>query len=122
MWSRMTVDTLEPLRGSSALRYLDLQNLRVRDASLVQRIPMRSFGNAKNVKPGMQFQAQSSQGQTQLVTVTGIQGDIVTVDANHPLAGENLHFDVEITDVRDASQEELEHGHGHGAGGHHHHD
>jgi len=94
----------------------------VRDASLVQRVPMRSFGNAKNVKPGMQFQAQSSQGQTQLVTVTGIQGDMVTVDANHPLAGENLHFDVEITDVRDASQEELEHGHVHGAGGHHHHD
>ena len=42
---------------------------------------------------------------------------MVTVDANHPLAGENLHFDVEIADIREASQEELEHGHVHGPGG-----
>jgi len=94
----------------------------VRDPALVQRVPMRAFGNAKNVKPGMQFQAQSSEGKQQVVTVTGIQGDMVTVDANHPLAGENLHFDVEIADIREASQEELEHGHVHGPGGHHHHD
>ena len=93
----------------------------VRDPALVQRVPMRAFGNAKNVKLGMQFQAQSSEGKQQVVTVTGIQGDMVTVDANHPLAGENLHFDVEISDIREASQEELEHGHVHGPGGHHHH-
>ena len=94
----------------------------MRDPSLVQRVPMRAFGNAKNVKPGMQFQAQTSEGRQQVVTVTGIQGDMVTVDANHPLAGENLHFEVEITDIREASQEELEHGHVHGPGGHHHHE
>jgi FKBP-type peptidyl-prolyl cis-trans isomerase SlyD len=92
-----------------------------RDPSLTQRVPMRVFGNASNVKPGMQFQAQSSQGQAQVVTVTSIQGDMVTVDANHPLAGENLHFDVEVTEVREATEEELEHGHVHGPGGHHHH-
>jgi FKBP-type peptidyl-prolyl cis-trans isomerase SlyD len=91
------------------------------DRSLTQRVPMRAFGNASSVKKGMQFQSRNSQGQTQVVTVIAIQGDMVTVDANHKLAGMNLHFDVEITDVRDASEEELAHGHVHGPGGHHHH-
>jgi FKBP-type peptidyl-prolyl cis-trans isomerase SlyD len=73
-----------------------------------------------DIKPGMQFHAQTSQGQTRMVTVMHVKGDMVTVDGNHPLAGENLHFDVEITEVRDPSAEELEHGHVHGTGGHHH--
>jgi FKBP-type peptidyl-prolyl cis-trans isomerase SlyD len=55
------------------------------------------------------------------VTVTRVVGDMVTVDGNHPLAGEKLHFEVEVTDVREASAEELEHGHVHGPGGHDHH-
>lgn len=92
-----------------------------RDARLVQAVPRRQFGSA-NVQPGMQFHAQTSQGHTRVVTVTGIAGDMVTVDGNHPLAGENLNFDVEVTGVRDASEEELSHGHVHGPGGHHHHD
>lgn len=92
-----------------------------RDEELVQQVPRRQFGGAQ-VQPGMQFRAQTSQGQTRVVTVTGIAGDMVTVDGNHPLAGENLTFDVEVTEVRDASDEELEHGHVHGPGGHHHHD
>ena len=92
-----------------------------RDDSLVQQVPRRAFGGAPNVQPGMQFHAQTSQGHTRVVTVTRIQGDMVTVDGNHPLAGENLHFDVEVAEVRDATEEELEHGHVHGPGGHHHH-
>jgi FKBP-type peptidyl-prolyl cis-trans isomerase SlyD len=92
-----------------------------RDAGLVQRVPKRSFGNTANIQPGMQFQAQTSDGHSRVVTVKGIQGDMVTIDGNHPLAGEHLNFDVEITEVREASQEELEHGHVHGPGGHHHH-
>jgi FKBP-type peptidyl-prolyl cis-trans isomerase SlyD len=91
-----------------------------RDARLVQQVPRRQFGDA-NVQPGMQFHAQTSQGQNRVVTVTHIAGDMVTVDGNHPLAGENLHFDVEVEDVRDATAEELEHGHVHGPDGHHHH-
>jgi len=55
-----------------------------------------------------------------VATVVSLQGDMVTVDMNHPLAGETLNFDVEITDVRDATEEELSHGHVHGPGGHHH--
>ena len=92
----------------------------VRDDSLVQQVPRRAFGGVSNIQPGMQFHAQTSQGHTRVVTVTGIKGDMVTVDGNHPLAGENLNFDVEITEVRDATEEELAHGHVHGPGGHHH--
>lgn len=92
----------------------------VRDDKLLQQVPKRQFGGA-NLQPGMQFHAQTSQGHARVVTVVRIQGDMVTVDGNHPLAGENLNFDVEVTEVRDATQQELEHGHVHGPGGHHHH-
>ena len=67
----------------------------------------------------MQFHAQTGNGM-QVITVTDVQGDMVTVDGNHPLAGQTLHFDVTVKEVRAASKEELEHGHVHGAGGHHH--
>ncbi len=92
----------------------------VRDEALVQHVPRRQFGGA-NVQPGMQFHAQTSQGHARVVTVKHIQGDMVVVDGNHPLAGEVLNFDVEVAEVRDATQEELQHGHVHGPGGHHHH-
>ena len=94
----------------------------VRDDSLVQQVPRRAFGGVSKIEPGMQFHAQSAQGQMRVVTVTHVKGDMVTVDANHPLAGEVLVFDVEVAEVRDATGEELEHGHVHGPGGHHHHD
>jgi FKBP-type peptidyl-prolyl cis-trans isomerase SlyD len=68
----------------------------------------------------MQFQAQTPSGEPRVATVVNTQGDMVTVDMNHPLAGETLNFDVEITDIRDATAEELAHGHVHGPGGHHH--
>ena len=55
-----------------------------------------------------------------VVTVVSVQDDVVTVDGNHPLAGVTLNFSVNIKDVRDATEEELEHGHAHGEGGHHH--
>ena len=67
----------------------------------------------------MQFQA-TGPGGVQIVTVVGVEGDQVTLDANHPLAGVSLNFDVTIVEVRDATPEELEHGHVHGPGGHDH--
>ena len=87
----------------------------VKDSNLVQKVPRSAFG-AQEVKKGMQF--QTNQGQ--VVTVTDVGLDSITVDANHPLSGVELHFEVEVTDVRAASAEEISHGHVHGAGGHHH--
>jgi len=90
-----------------------------RNDSLIQQVPKRAFQGVAQIQPGMSFTAQSSQGPMQ-VTVTAVAGDMVTVDGNHPLAGETLNFDVEVTEVRKATLEELSHGHVHGPGGHHH--
>lgn len=73
----------------------------------------------QDIKLGDQFRA-GEEAQAPIVTVTKIDDKQVTLDANHPLAGEHLTFDVEVTDVRDATKEELEHGHAHGPGGHQH--
>ena len=90
-----------------------------RDERLVQDVPRAAFKDVQELAPGMQFQAQGPQG-TRLVVVTQVAEETVTVDANHPLAGQTLHFEVEVAEVREATKEELEHGHVHGAGGHHH--
>jgi FKBP-type peptidyl-prolyl cis-trans isomerase SlyD len=90
-----------------------------RDEDMVQAVPRDAFQGVDEITPGMQFQAQSPQG-IQLVTVVAVNGDEVTLDGNHPMAGLTLIFDVEIADVRDATSEELDHGHVHGPGGHHH--
>ena len=87
--------------------------------ALVQEVPRDAFQGVENVEPGMQFQAQT-QGGPLMVTVTKVEGDTVTVDGNHPLAGQKLNFDVEIAEVREATSEEVEHGHVHGEGGHQH--
>jgi FKBP-type peptidyl-prolyl cis-trans isomerase SlyD len=89
------------------------------DAKLIQRVPKRSMQSAGQIKKGMQFQARTEDGM-RVFTVTALAGDMVTLDGNHPLADQTLHFAVEVMDVRDATTEELEHGHVHGAGGHHH--
>jgi FKBP-type peptidyl-prolyl cis-trans isomerase SlyD len=67
----------------------------------------------------MQVQLEMDQGPA-IALVTDIDGDNVTLDLNHPLAGMNLNFDVEIIEVREATEEELNHGHVHGPGGHQH--
>src|SRR4030095_12430294 len=89
------------------------------DKSLVQHIPRRSMKGISNLRVGMQLQAPSPQGW-RAGTVTQIVGDMVTIDANHALAGKNLNFDVEVVEVRAATEEEISHGHVHGPGDHHH--
>jgi FKBP-type peptidyl-prolyl cis-trans isomerase SlyD len=84
-----------------------------RDDSLVFTVSKSEFGEGSPIEPGMQFEAHGEDG-AQIVTVVGIEGDEVKIDANHPLAGEELHFSVEVKDVREATAEELEHGHVHG--------
>jgi FKBP-type peptidyl-prolyl cis-trans isomerase SlyD len=89
------------------------------EQALVQQVPKRSLQGIKNLKLGMQLQAQTPQG-VRIFTVTRLVSDMVTLDGNHELAGKELNFDIEIADVRQATEEELSHGHVHGAGGHHH--
>jgi len=84
-----------------------------RDDSLVFKVTKAEFGDGAEIAEGMQFEAHGEDG-AQIVTVMSIEGDEVTIDANHPLAGEELHFAVEVKDVRAATAEELEHGHVHG--------
>ncbi len=84
-----------------------------RHDELVQKVPRSAFGDAKELMPGMQFQGQTEDDQIQVVTVASVADDEVTVDANHPLAGEVLHFDVTVKSVREATETEVEHGHVH---------
>jgi FKBP-type peptidyl-prolyl cis-trans isomerase SlyD len=89
------------------------------DRELVQHVPRRTLKGVTDLKVGMRLQAQTPEGPRALA-VTHLAGDMVTLDGNHPLAGKNLNFEVAITAVRDATEEELSHGHVHGPGGHHH--
>ncbi len=86
---------------------------------MVQQAPISAFEGIDDLAVGMRFQAETDQGPVP-VRVVAVEGDTVTVDGNHELAGVQLNFAVTVEDVREASAEELEHGHVHGPGGHHH--
>jgi FKBP-type peptidyl-prolyl cis-trans isomerase SlyD len=86
---------------------------------MIHAVDRSNFEAGAEIEVGMQFQAQMDHGM-QLLTVVKVEDDKITLDGNHPLADQTLHFDVDIKDVREASAEELEHGHVHGPGGHHH--
>lgn len=88
---------------------------------LVATLERSMFEGVEELLPGMQFHASAPDGGMQVVTVRDVDGDQVTVDGNHPLAGQRLHFKVKVVSVREATAEELDHGHAHGEGGHHHH-
>lgn len=90
-----------------------------RVGALVQTVGKEMFQGVEELEVGMRFEAQSEQGMHS-VEVTAVEGDQVTVDGNHPLAGLALTFDVEVTGLRESTAEEVEHGHAHGAGGHQH--
>ncbi|WP_348759782.1 FKBP-type peptidyl-prolyl cis-trans isomerase [Candidatus Methylocalor cossyra] len=90
-----------------------------RDDDLVQAVPKSAFQGVTEIVPGMQFEAQSPDGP-QWLTVIGVDEDEVILDGNHPMAGLTLNFDIEVTGIRDATAEELDHGHVHGPGGHSH--
>jgi FKBP-type peptidyl-prolyl cis-trans isomerase SlyD len=87
-----------------------------RNAANIQRIPLKRLGNIPKPKPGEVLGLQTNQGPVQ-VTVIKVGKFNIDVDANHPMAGQVLNFEVEITSIRDASEEELNHGHVHGPGG-----
>ena len=89
----------------------------LRNEDYVQKVPADAFGGTIP-QVGMQFQAGNDEGRY-IVTVAAVEGDLVTVDANHPLAGVELHFSVEVIEVREATADEIAHGHVHGPGGAH---
>ncbi|NLJ45769.1 MAG: peptidylprolyl isomerase [Treponema sp.] len=82
------------------------------DENLVFTVKKSSFADPSKIEEGMQFEAHGEDG-ARVVTVVAVKGDDVTVDANHPLAGEDLHFDVKVVGIREATAEELAHGHVH---------
>lgn len=88
--------------------------------TMIQAVPRDMFDSEQEIQVGMQFHAQSPEGEMIVVTVTDIEGEDITVDGNHPLAGVNLNFGVKVIDIREASEEEIEHGHVHGPDDHHH--
>ena len=92
----------------------------LQDPALIQTVSREAFHGVPQVEVGMHFQAETDHGPVS-VLVTRVDPTSVTVDGNHPLAGQTLHFEIEVTQVRDATLEELKHGHVHGPDGHHHH-
>ena len=94
------------------------QGYGARNDALVRELPRDVFEGVEDVQEGMQFQARSEQG-AHVITVTKVDGDTITVDGNHPLAGQTLNFEVEVDSVRDATAEEVAHGHVHNEGEEH---
>lgn len=88
-----------------------------KNPNLIQVVTKDKFRNPEDIKIGMQFKVPAENGHAMMVEIVGIEGDQVTLDANHPLSGMNLHFDINVASVRPATEEELAHGHLHmGAG------
>lgn len=76
------------------------------DPDLVRKVPRSAFEGVENLQVGMKFQTNTG-NEAQVVQVVGIDGNLVRVDANHPLAGLTLYFDLEIIGVREASDDEV---------------
>ncbi|HAA74702.1 TPA: peptidylprolyl isomerase [Candidatus Latescibacteria bacterium] len=91
----------------------------VRDDALQQSIARSDFEGIDDIQVGMRFLAETEDGPVP-IRVVAIEDDKITVDGNHELAGERLHFSVSIESVREAEAEEIQHGHVHGPGGHDH--
>lgn len=90
------------------------------DENAIQFVKKNVFPEGANVEPGLEYMAHNPEGHAVPFVIKEVKDDDVTIDFNHPLAGKNLNFDVELVDVRDATAEELQHGHAHGSDGHHH--
>tara|TARA_R110002049_G_scaffold228622_4_gene400744 strand:- start:386 stop:868 length:483 start_codon:yes stop_codon:yes gene_type:complete len=89
------------------------------DPNLIQKVERSQFGEGDTLEVGMMFEVGNDE-QTFIARVIELDDQNVTLDANHPMAGQTLNFDVEILNVREAEANELAHGHAHGEGGHQH--
>jgi FKBP-type peptidyl-prolyl cis-trans isomerase SlyD len=95
------------------------QGYGMRDPGRTQRVPVKHLLFTGRLRPGAVVQLNTGDGRRP-VTVSKVGRHSADIDTNHPLAGQTLHFDIEIIEVRPASPEERAHGHAHGPGGHHH--
>ncbi len=82
------------------------------DEELISEMTREDFAEFEDIYEGLDFQAETDEGMMEFV-IKSIEDDVVLVDGNHPFAGKNLTFNLKVTDIRDASEEELEHGHVH---------
>jgi FKBP-type peptidyl-prolyl cis-trans isomerase SlyD len=87
----------------------------VHHAEGIQEIPKEALQGIENLEIGMELQSQDEQGNPFIVRIEEIKDDVVIINANHPLSGQTLHFNVSIESVREATADELEHGHVHSA-------
>ena len=87
------------------------------NAELIAVLGRNMFEGVDELEVGMQFHASGPDGSMQIVTIKAVEDDEVTVDGNHPLAGEQLTFDVKVLEIREATEDEMAHGHIHGEGG-----
>jgi FKBP-type peptidyl-prolyl cis-trans isomerase SlyD len=108
----MQVGETKNVKVAPADAYGELNN------ELVFEVPRDNFPPDVEITPGMQFQTDTEDG-TMIVTVKEVTADKIVVDGNHPLAGQTLHFDVKIDSIREATEQERDHGHVH-QGGHNH--
>lgn len=90
-----------------------------RSDDLLHVVPKSGFQGDEEMQIGMQVQLETEQGPA-IATISEIEGENVTLDLNHPLADMELHFAIDVMDLRDATEDEISHGHVHGPGGHHH--
>ncbi|MCZ7609696.1 MAG: peptidylprolyl isomerase [Ignavibacterium sp.] len=113
--SIMMIGTKKQLRLDAADAYGNYNE------QIVQVVGKENFPKDFVLEVGMEYMASNPEGVQMPFTIIEVNDDEITIDFNHPFAGINLNFDLELLDVRDATAEELAHGHVHGPGGHHHH-
>lgn len=87
------------------------------DEDMIQQVPRDQFPEDAEVEPGVQFIMEAEGGHNMPIWVTSVDEGMVTIDANHPLAGETLHFAVQIASLRAPTDDEKAHGHPHGLTG-----
>lgn len=90
-----------------------------RDENKIEQVPKDMFPKGEIIEPGMQFHAEGANQELITITILEVNDDTIKIDGNDPLAGETLHFDIEVVGIRDADATEIEHGHIHSEGCHH---
>ncbi len=102
----------------------EMKNVKVKAADaygefneeLMFKVPLANFPAGQNIEAGMEFQSSNEDGSVMVIKVKEVEGDNAIVDANHPMAGMNLEFDITIKHIRTATSQELQHGHVHSHG------